>query len=245
MVKISTLMALCLDAENEKKKNNDLIIYFTIILVLFHASNIARDRPILTRSGLVTHRASPWYHLYYSGDDESFTVITGFNKETFQHLKRLLFADLPVGRKFGRPSLLRNSAKLGIFLMYMCSTMQQKYLCLIFGCIPTTVSQNLKYMRKLVCQKLFRNNSAAVQWPDNAKMVSFANMVEQREPTVKNVIGMTDGLKLKVQCSENKEEQSIYYNGMDCDTCITNILTFGPDGKIFHCVINAPGAIMA
>ena len=50
------------------------------------------------------------------------------------------------------------------------------------------------------------------------------------------------GLGLATEMTDERIEQNAYYCGYDCDTMVNNILVFGPDGKVFFCVINYPGS---
>ena len=73
-------------------------------------------------------------------------------------------------------------------------------------------------------------------------MREYVNMIQSREPTVDDVIGFLNGVSMPVRCSDDSNEQAIYYNGYHCDTMINSIFLFGPDGKIMHSVFNAPGS---
>ena len=44
-----------------------------------------------------------------------------------------------------------------------------------------------------------------------------------------------------MQCGESLVDQSTDYNGHLKDTCVNNILLFGPDGIIYFATFNAPG----
>ena len=55
------------------------------------------------------------------------------------------------------------------------------------------------------------------------------------------VWGAIDGLKLSVQESGKIYEQNIYYNGWTHGHYVNYLFVFGPDGKIYICVLNAPG----
>jgi DDE superfamily endonuclease len=52
-----------------------------------------------------------------------------------------------------------------------------------------------------------------------------------------------DGLKLPIQCPNDVLIQNRFYNGWAKGHYISNLLIFGIDGKIIHCVLNAPGSV--
>ena len=120
---------------------------FVCFLLLFciHAYNNCRDnRPRLTRSAILEPRLAPWDRLLNFGDGGSFLTMTGFSRPTFLLLESLL---KPPSRTFnvgGRPSKLDFRAQLGLFLMWSCSRMKIKELCLLFGCVPSSAHNYLK-----------------------------------------------------------------------------------------------------
>lgn len=73
-------------------------------------------------------------------------------------------------------------------------------------------------------------------------MERFANLIKNREPLVENIIGFADGMKVKVQCSECEEQQSLFFNDYDGDTVINNVFCFSPEGKVIFAAVNFPGS---
>jgi hypothetical protein len=59
-------------------------------------------------------------------------------------------------------------------------------------------------------------------------------MIRRRKPEVDNVIGLVDGLSLRVQCSDSEIDQRRFYNNYYHDTCWNNVFAFAPDGKIIY-----------
>ena len=51
-----------------------------------------------------------------------------------------------------------------------------------------------------------------------------------------------DGLSLDSECQSNPTVQNSFYNSYTSDTCVNNVLNYGPDGKVFQCGINFPGS---
>ena len=83
---------------------------------------------------------------------------------------------------------------------------------------------------------------APVEFPTEARMHLYSNMVSAQEPMMTNVIGFMDGVGLTTDCKDERLTQNAYYFGYDCDTIVNNVIVFGTDGKIFFCAINYPGS---
>ena len=94
----------------------------------------------------------------------------------------------------------------------------------------------------MTLKRLRSHPLARVEFPNEARMQLYSDMVSAREPTVTNVIGFMDGIGLTTECTDERLTQNAYYCGYDCDTVVHNVLVFGPDGTVFFCVINYPGS---
>jgi hypothetical protein len=132
--------------------NDDVVSLLLILLVVVTVNN-SRHRHRLTRSALLHPILSPWNQLLRNADDGSFLSITGFNRVGFKELERTVFPieDIAlIGVKNGRPEILDNKGKLGLFLLYVTSRMEVKHLCLIFGVPPTTCIRYINKMMKLI-----------------------------------------------------------------------------------------------
>jgi hypothetical protein len=68
--------------------------------------------------------------------------------------------------------------------------MQLKYLCLLFGIIPSCASAYILKMMKLVIKSLKKHPDARIEWPSPQRMEVFAQMVAARQPEVQNIIGL-------------------------------------------------------
>lgn len=95
-------------------------------------NNAREPRNKLTRQALLHPSLSAWRRLYYlHGEDASFVNLTGFTKDAFKQLLRLVFPTHDKGiNKRGRRQLLAPRDKLGLYLMYLNSRMDNKHLCL-------------------------------------------------------------------------------------------------------------------
>jgi hypothetical protein len=117
------------------------------------------------------------------------------------------------------------------------------HLCLIFGIPPSVCSRVINIMLKRTVQLLSRDHPLArVQFPDDAKMRDFANMVKWREPMVNDIIGFLDTVLFLVQCTDKQITQNVMYCGYNSDTMVNNVFAFGPDGKVFFAAVNIPGS---
>ena len=120
--------------------NNDVLSLLLILLIVVTVNN-SRNRYRLTSSALVHPSLSPWIQLLRNADHSSFLSVTGFSRFAFKELERALYPLEDViasGKKRGRPEALDNKGKLGLYLLFVTSRMEIKFLCLIFGIPPTT-----------------------------------------------------------------------------------------------------------
>ena len=108
--------------------------------------------------------------------------------------------------------------------------------------LSSVASETIMHMLDLTCRILKRHHAAGIKFPTDAKMEHYSRLIQQREPTVTNVIGFIDGLSIPVECSEDVEEQAKFYNGYHHDTMINNVFAFVPTGKIEHASMNFPGS---
>jgi len=216
------------------------------LVFMIHMYNATRDglRHYLLRKALVHPKLSPWRRLLSSGDEKSFLDLTGFDFVTFRELVHIIATNDEIARRrrVGRPKLLNVEDELGIFLFYLNSTMRSKHLAVIFGVLPGNITETVKRLMKRTVKALRNYAEAKVSFPTVEIMRIYADMIQDREPTVDDVIGFLDGVSIPIQCSDYPEEQAMFYNGYHCDTMINNIFLFAPNGKITYSVFNAPGS---
>jgi hypothetical protein len=70
---------------------------------------------------------------------------------------------------------------------------------------------------------LWGHPMARVQFPDEAKMMEFAAMIQQREPMVDNIIVFMDRELFPVQCRDKRISQNAMNCGYDCVTMVNNM----------------------
>ena len=211
----------------------DDLLNLLLLLLLVTYYNSRRESNYLTRSAVVLPHDSPWTKLLHNGDNMSFLNLSGMTKYAFYKLEGILFSNLDY-RKRGRPPILDSFGQLGLYLFFVGSTMSTKFICLIFGIIPSSANSIIDKMRKLICEKLSDHHSSKVTWPTTEEMEVWASLIHDREPTVNCVIGFCDGVAIHIQCNDSEEEQSKSYNGHTKDTMCNNVFAFSPTGKIFY-----------
>ncbi len=215
-----------------------------LVLALSVYSNSIRERTWLYREAVLHPFKSPWNHLFHFGDPSSFLLMTGLTREAFGMLHDIIkppgHPDLQ--KRAGRKWSLSSEGQLGLFLFYIGSTMNYKFLCVIFGITPNPCSRMLRNMLKLVVRRLHYHPLAKIEFPSPEKMALFASMVQIREAAIDDVIGFMDGVALKTECTSERVTQNAFYSGYECDTTVNNVFTYGPDGKVFLAAINFPGS---
>ncbi len=224
------------------------LVSLVVLLIVYHNS-LCGPRLFLLRSSLVLPGASPWRRLLLSNDDSSFLYMTSYTREAFNMLLEDLFNMRRNRRRLiycrkrrGRPPLLAPEDQLGLVLFNFGSTMQLKFLCMIFGITPLVCSHVMRHMLKHIVSTLRWHPWSRVRFPDEEKMREYASMVQAREPSVDDVIGFMDGVSLPSECTDERVEQNAFYCGYDSDTMVNNVFAYGPDGKVFFAAVNFSGS---
>ena len=204
------------------------ILFLVLIIALVEYHNNIRERCALLRPAILHPTRSPWRRLMDYGDASSFLLLTGITREAFYILLDILLPPRPehLPKRRGRKWSLPPDGQLGLLLFYLGSTM----------------SRMINNMLVIVNRRLRFHPLSRVKFPDDGKMQQFASMVQQREPSVDNVIGFMDGVSFTSECTDDKTIQNAFYCGYDCDTMVNNIIAYGPDGKVFFCGLNFPGS---
>ena len=198
-------------------------VLLVVLLIQYH--NSIRAWSYLLCEGVVDPNLLPWRKLYDHGDSNSFLHMTGLTRAVFRSLlDYLLDLDgIARHRRRGRPRSLGPDGELGLLLFYLGSTMTVKHLCLIFGVVPSVCRQVINSMVKKAAKLLRSHPMARVAFPNEATMRRFANMVQQRKPSVNKIIGFMDGVSFPVECTDKRITQNAFYCGYDCDTMVNNV----------------------
>ena len=134
-----TVMMLALTPVAATKRRVKIL---ALVLSLCAYSNSIRDHTWLYCEAILPPSKAPWNHLFLHSNHLSFLLMTGLTREAFDMLHDIL-------KPPGHPSLpkhggckwsLTSEGQLGLFLFYICSTLNYKYLCLIFGVTPNACS---------------------------------------------------------------------------------------------------------
>jgi hypothetical protein len=186
------------------------VLVFILARIVYQ--NSIRDRNFLLQAAILPPSKSPWHHQYCNGDPLLFLLMTGLTREAFNLLHDIV---MPPGhpslpRRKDRKWSLSSEGQLGLLLFYICSTMNHKYLCLIFGMTPNACSRMLRNMVKLVVRRLRFHSLARIQFPSAEKMQLFASMICDREPAVADVIGFMDGVLIATECTSEKMTQNTF-----------------------------------
>lgn len=97
--------------------------------------------------------------------------MTGFTRPAFMALENILKPATQILKVGGRPPSLNFCGQLGLFLMWCCSRMRLKELCLIFACVPTSAHRYVKRMLQQAAPLLRKNDGdERISFPDNAKI---------------------------------------------------------------------------
>ena len=149
----------------------------------------------MTRSAVTLPRLSSWRYLIKHGDNQSFLVVTGMSRVAFARLHRIVFSHYVPARTHRS---LDSIGKLGLLLVYLGSRMTLAQISIIFGTVPSVASETIMLMLELVCRKLKHHHASRIKFPNDAEMEHYSRLIQQREPTVTNVIGFIDGLSIPV-----------------------------------------------
>ncbi len=102
----------------------------------------------------------------------------------------------------------------------LCSTMNYKHTCLIFGITPSVCSPILSNMTSLSIGCLHFNDSAKVKFPSPEKMQQFMSMINCPEPMISDVVGFMDDISFQLECMSESVTQNAFYCAYDCETIV-------------------------
>ena len=95
------------------------------------------QRPLLNRVAIVPFSVSSWQKLLNSGDNNGFIVSIGFDMVTF---KRIVDCVPTCNSPTGRPTIMDDTDRVGLALVYLRLSCDQLTLCSIFGITRSTYS---------------------------------------------------------------------------------------------------------
>jgi hypothetical protein len=243
--------------ENSQRRRLALFVVGTAVIARLRRKERRRaSRAYLTRPSLppVPRADSAWAYLYGARIDRAFIVTMGVDVRTFHFILERGFAELwdstPISRDdvrpHGVPRLEKRSLDaaggLGLVLHYLNSTMLLVTLQQVFAIVPSVSSCYLHFDLKLLHRALLKIPEAKIAWPGEDKMAEWAAMLRVRHPHILYGIGFVDGVHQPLECHGEEEVQNANYNGWFASHFTSNIFTFGVDGTIIYCAVNAPGS---
>jgi DDE superfamily endonuclease len=215
----------------------------------------------IQRASLQPIANSSFCRLFASGRDDALITLCGFDHTTFTSLLALFepmfhqyspFYTDESGRLLkktsqsrGRPRVVTPTIALGLVLAWTRTRGSSMVLQMIFGMTATLLSIWLRFGRRILVKVLQDQPEARVEMPNGAEIESFQKAINDKYPSLTNVWGSMDGLKLYLQQAGRKDGrgdvQNYFYNGWTHDHYVSNLFLFSPDGKIRKYFINAPG----
>ncbi|EUC55558.1 DDE family endonuclease, partial [Rhizoctonia solani AG-3 Rhs1AP] len=225
---------------------------------------VNRHAPVKKRHYLTRPELQPapmvrsgWQSIYLSREDCAYIQVLGLDVSTFDYLMdsgfRKAWNTRPIKRtdtnqagasRIGARSL-DTAGGLGLALHFLCSTMNEVLLQIIFAIIPSTVSRYLNFALDILLEVLGQIPEACLSWPDRDGMQRNSNIINAKYSHAryfKGAFGFMDGLNLPVTTSSDEAEQNANYNGWTHSHVISNIIVFSPNGTIMTAVVNAPGS---
>ena len=150
---------------------------------------------------------------------------------------------MKVKKVSGRRRLLTSLDCLGLCLSWTRTRGGMFVLSMIFGMTSSSVSEYVRFGRRILIQVLKGRTDAMVRIPSNEQIENYKNVIKSMFPSLKNVWMAMDGLKLYLEQSSCCVIQNRFYNGWTHDHYVTNILGFCPAGTIVVACTNVPGCI--
>jgi len=155
------------DADSSDDETYAAVI--SMLLDLFRAS--IRRRTYLTLPALVSRTDSPWIRLLRSAPNKSFICATGFTRPVFRWLAAILEAQKPAraNPNHGGVRSIGPKTHTALVLHFLGSMMQGKYLQMLFGLPPSTLSRYLREGIKLLRTGLRSDPLARIAWPSKVR----------------------------------------------------------------------------
>ena len=220
----------------------------------------------IRRGALLPPSESAFMHLFNSGQDDALITLCGFDHESFamllnlfepyfdQYTPHMLNKDSSSsagyfkrvkkgksGKRQGRPRIFTAVMVLGLVLAWTRTRGSYKVLQIIFGFTSTPLSLWLRFGRRVLVQVLQKHPLARVEMPNEEQLQDFTEAISGKYPSLSNVWGAMDGLKLLLEVAGDNNTQNNFYNGWTHDHYVSNLFLFSPDGKIRKMFLNAPG----
>jgi DDE superfamily endonuclease len=215
----------------------------------------------IRRTSLQPVADSAFCRLFASRQDDALVTLCGFDHASFRCLLALFeppfnhytpyYGDgtgkflIKRSQSRGRPRQVTSTVALGLVLAWTRTRGSSMVLQLIFGLTASVLSLWLRFGRRILVRILRNHPKARVEMPNGIEIASFKAAINVKYPSLTNVWGSMDGLKLFLQQAGRKDGkgdvQNYFYNGWTHDHYVSNLFLFSPDGKIRKYFLNAPG----
>jgi DDE superfamily endonuclease len=213
-----------------------------------------RDRRI-RREATLMPAASPWRHLYFSGDDQSLITYTGFDHYSFDRLhtlfKHIYYQYTPysndgsvrlVTHNQGRQRNFSSVDALGLVLAYFRNRDSMSVLAHQFGSTHSPCVLWLRFSRRILFLVLRQQRHAAVKMPSLQEIREYQRIIRENYPLLRRVYCFADGLMIPLQSCSDFLIQNSNYNGWKGGHFVKNVFVFVPKGTIIACSLNCPGS---
>ena len=114
---------------------------------------------------------------------------------------------------------------------------------LLFGVTESVCNLFIRFARRILAKVLSSDAHAVTRLPTSAEFNKYTAIVSELYPSLRNVFGMGDGLKLYLEEANDVIVQNMFYNGWKSDHYVSCIMVFVPSGVIVAAMLNAPGCM--
>ena len=122
------------------------------------------------------------------------------------------------------------------------SVITRRHLCLHFGICPSSVSRFIHVGMCALFHVLKKDPLVTIAFPIIEDLETYKRAISIRyPPLLDGMVGILDGLKLRVHSPTEVFMQNALYNGRKSDTFVSCVIVFAPDGCIIARVLNCPG----
>lgn len=244
-----TRLALALALKQQLDKPSRLRDTFT-------REELRRRSGKIRQGALLDPTESAFIQLFNSGHDDALVTFCGVDHSTFRELHDL-FAPLfykytPFNTATGGIGIKRNSHRgrprkitsvmcLGLVLAWTRTRGSLMVLSMIFGLTTANLSVWLRFARRIMVRVLKDHPKSKVRMPTDEEIQDYIQAICSKYPSLQDVWGAMDGLKLYLQRAGGPTEENKYYNGWQHDHFVNSLFLFTPDGLIRYAYFNAPG----
>jgi hypothetical protein len=191
-------------------------------------------------------QTSGWQSIYRSCEDRAYIHVLGIDVSTFDYLMDSGFREAwelrPIKRtdtnqagasRIGARSL-DAAGGLGLALHFLCSTMSEVSLQIIFALVPSTVSRYIDFALDILLEVLGQIPEGRLAWPLQQVMQRNSDLINKKHKHakyLKGAFGFMDGLNLPVMASGEDNKQNANWNGWLHAHVVSNVIVFSPNGK--------------